>query len=61
VPDAGAHYERARLGGAQTSGPPSDHPYGERQYSAVDIGGHFWTFSQTITDVDPADWGGVPG
>jgi len=61
VSDAGAHYERARLGGAQTSGPPSDHPYGERQYSAVDIGGHFWTFSQTITDVDPADWGGVPG
>lgn len=31
VPDALAHYERARLGGAQTSGPPTDHPYGERQ------------------------------
>ena len=27
--------------------------------SAVDIGGHRWTFSQTIADVDPADWGGT--
>jgi len=24
----------------------------------VDIGGHTWTFSQTIADIDPADWGG---
>jgi uncharacterized glyoxalase superfamily protein PhnB len=59
VPDAQAHYERARLAGAQTSGPPTDHPYGERQYSALDLGGHFWTFSQTIADIDPAEWGGV--
>lgn len=61
VPDAQAHYDRARRAGAQTSGSPTDHPYGERQYSAIDIGGHFWTFSQTIADIDPADWGGVPG
>ena len=61
VPDALAHHAQAQLAGAQVSGPPTDHPYGERQYSAVDIGGHFWTFSQTIADVDPLDWGGVPG
>jgi hypothetical protein len=24
-----------------------------------DPGGHIWTFSQTIADVDPAAWGGV--
>ena len=23
------------------------------------IGGHRWTFSQSIADVDPAEWGGV--
>jgi uncharacterized glyoxalase superfamily protein PhnB len=39
--------------------PPADYPYGERQYTAIDPAGHTWTFSQTIKDVDPADWGGV--
>jgi uncharacterized glyoxalase superfamily protein PhnB len=32
---------------------------GERQYSAEDLGGHVWTFSQSIADVDPASWGGI--
>lgn len=32
-------------------------PFGVRQYTAKDIGGHWWTFSQNIRDVDPADWG----
>ena len=45
--------------GAQILRPPADHPFGERQYTAVDIGGHRWTFSQTIADVDPASWGGL--
>jgi hypothetical protein len=36
------------------------HPFGERQYTAADPGGHVWTVSQTIADVDPRDWGGVP-
>ena len=26
---------------------------------AEDPGGHHWTFSQSIADVDPAEWGGV--
>jgi len=39
--------------------PPTDYPYGERQYSVEDIGGHLWTFSQTIADVDPNVWGGI--
>jgi hypothetical protein len=38
--------------------PPTDYRYGERQYTAKDVGGHRWTFSQSIADVDPADWGG---
>lgn len=37
-----------------------DHPYGERQYVAEDPGGHRWTFSQSLVDVDPASWGGTP-
>jgi uncharacterized glyoxalase superfamily protein PhnB len=59
VLDVDAHYERARQSGAQVSGPPTDYPYGERQYSAQDIGGHHWTFSQTIADIDPSTWGGI--
>jgi hypothetical protein len=56
--DVDAHCERARLHGARIVPRPTDFPYGERQYSAVDIGGHAWTFSQTIADVDPTSWGG---
>jgi uncharacterized glyoxalase superfamily protein PhnB len=59
VDDVDEHYERVRRNGARVSGPPADFPYGERQYSAQDPGGHHWTFSQSIADVDPASWGGV--
>lgn len=58
VDDVDAHCERARARGAQIVSAPTTYPYGERQYSAVDIGGHGWTFSQSVADVDPADWGG---
>jgi uncharacterized glyoxalase superfamily protein PhnB len=58
VQDADAHHERAAAAGAQVVNPPTDYPYGERQYTAVDLGGHPWTFSQSTADVDPADWGG---
>jgi uncharacterized glyoxalase superfamily protein PhnB len=58
VDDVDAHHDRALAAGARILSPPTDYPYGERQYSAVDIGGHAWTFSQTIADVDPAEWGG---
>ena len=61
VDDVDAHYERAREHGAQVGGPPADYPYGERQYTAVDLGGHTWTFSQSIADVAPEDWGGTSG
>jgi len=59
VEDADAHHEQAVAAGARILNPPTDFPYGERQYNAVDLGGHRWTFSQSIADVDPADWGGV--
>lgn len=61
VEDVDAHHAHAKAHGAWIVGPPSDHAYGERQYVAVDLAGHVWTFSQSIADVDPADWGGVAG
>jgi len=33
--------------------------YGERQYTAVDPWGHRWTFSETLEDTAPGDWGGI--
>jgi uncharacterized glyoxalase superfamily protein PhnB len=59
VEDVDRHCQRATAHGATIRRPPTDHPYGERQYTAVDPGGHVWTFSQTIADSDPASWGGV--
>lgn len=58
VDDAHAHCERARAHGAPIVMEPTDMPYGERQYTAEDLAGHQWTFSQTIADVAPEEWGG---
>jgi len=59
VEDAGAHCERARAHGARIVEEPTDFPYGERQYTAEDPAGHQWTFSETIADVHPEEWGGT--
>ncbi len=59
VEDADAHRARADQHGAHILDEPTDYPYGERQYNAEDIGGHRWTFSQSIADADPASWGGI--
>jgi uncharacterized glyoxalase superfamily protein PhnB len=59
VGDADAHYAHAVEGGAAILSQPTSYPYGERQYTARDPGGHIWTFSQSIADVDPAGWGGL--
>ena len=58
VDDVDSHHARAKESGARIINPPTDYPFGERQYTATDIGGHRWTFSQTIADVDPGTWGG---
>jgi uncharacterized glyoxalase superfamily protein PhnB len=59
VADADSHHARAKKSGARILEPPTDFPYGERQYNAEDLGGHVWTFSESIADVDPASWGGL--
>lgn len=57
VADANSHYEHAKQHGARILHPPEDYPFGERQYTAEDVGGHRWTFSQSIADVAPESWG----
>ncbi|OIJ67275.1 VOC family protein [Streptomyces mangrovisoli] len=59
VPDARAHCERARTHGARILMEPTDFEYGERQYAAEDLAGHQWTFSETLADVAPEEWGGT--
>ena len=59
VDDARAHCERARAHGAAILMEPTDFEYGERQYLAEDPAGHQWTFSETLRDVAPEEWGGV--
>lgn len=59
VEDARAHCEHARVHGACIVMEPTDFEYGERQYTAEDIAGHQWTFSQTLADVAPEEWGGT--
>jgi len=58
VENVDTHHAQAQLHGATIIDRPSDFPYGERQYVAEDLAGHRWTFSQTIADVAPEDWGG---
>lgn len=59
VDDVQSHYERSVKQGVEIISEPQDFPYGERQYAARDIGGHAWTFTQSIADTMPEDWGGV--
>jgi uncharacterized glyoxalase superfamily protein PhnB len=58
VEEVDAHHEQARRRGARILALPADFPYGERQYTAEDLGGYRWTFSESIADVAPEDWGG---
>jgi uncharacterized glyoxalase superfamily protein PhnB len=58
VADVDAHHRHAAAEGAEILSDPADQPFGERQYSARDLAGHLWTFTQAVRDVDPEEWGG---
>jgi uncharacterized glyoxalase superfamily protein PhnB len=58
VDDVRAHAERARAHGARILMEPTEFEFGELQYSAADHAGHQWTFSRTLADVAPEQWGG---
>ncbi len=59
IEDADAHCTHARQHGARVLQEPTTYPYGERQYVAEDLGGHQWTFSQSVEDFLPEAWGGT--
>ncbi|HEY4010462.1 MAG TPA: VOC family protein [Acidobacteriaceae bacterium] len=59
VEDADAHAKHAKDHGARITQDPTSYPYGERQYNAEDFAGYSWTFSQSIADVHPREWGGT--
>jgi uncharacterized glyoxalase superfamily protein PhnB len=58
VADVDAHRVRAEAHGARIVTEPTSFEYGERQYTAEDPAGHQWTFSETLADVAPEEWGG---
>jgi hypothetical protein len=53
------HFEYTKSKGARILQTPQEYPYGEKQYTAEDIEGHVWTFSESVQDLLPEDWGGV--
>ena len=59
VDDVDDHYQRVSAAGAHVVSTPETHAYGERQYAAIDLAGHRWTFTQSVADVSPATWGGT--
>src|SRR5262244_3341604 len=61
VENVDSHHQRAAQHGARILRLPTDYPYGERQYTAEDLASHRWTFSQSIADVAPEEWGGTSG
>ena len=54
-----AHLERAKRHGARVVMEPTNFEYGERQYQVLDLAGHQWTFSETLADIAPEEWGGI--
>jgi uncharacterized glyoxalase superfamily protein PhnB len=57
VEDVDRHFAQARQFGARIVEPPAVRPFGEKLYTAEDLAGHRWTFSQSIADVAPEQWG----
>lgn len=52
VDDVDTHYARAKTAGAEITREPEDMPYGSREYSACDPGGHSWSFGSYRPEVD---------
>ena len=58
VPDVDAAFARAREADAKVLQEPHTWEYGERSGVIEDPAGHRWELTQTVRDVDPAEWGG---
>jgi uncharacterized glyoxalase superfamily protein PhnB len=57
VSDVDASFEQARAYGARILEAPIDREYGERDFTVVDLAGHRWQFSESVTDVMPEEYG----
>ena len=60
VDDVDAHYAKTKAEGAKIMEELNEPGYGERQYTAEDLEGHRWLFSQHVKDVGPEEWGALP-
>jgi uncharacterized glyoxalase superfamily protein PhnB len=61
VEEIDKHFARANQFGARIVHPPETYPFGERQYTAEDIEGHRWVFSESVDDAAPESWGATSG
>lgn len=52
VDDLDAHHDTAKAAGAEITSGPENTFYGDRRYMVKDCGGHHWTFSEHVHDVD---------
>jgi len=53
------HFARAKAYGAKIVSDPKSYEYGERQYVADDLEGKRWTFTESVADRAPEEWGGT--
>ncbi len=53
VEDVDQHAKQSRYAGAQIIMEPTDMPYGDRVYGALDREGHFWAFATHMRDMPP--------
>jgi uncharacterized glyoxalase superfamily protein PhnB len=58
VEDVDAALARASEAGARVLEEPQTQMYGERSCVVEDPSDHRWELTQTVRDVDPAEWGG---
>jgi len=59
VDDVMEHFKQLRDKGVTVLRAPQVFPYGEMQYTVEDPEGTVWTFSESVKDVLPEEWGGI--
>lgn len=59
VDDVMQHFKHVRDKGVTVLRAPQVFPYGEMQYTVEDPDGTVWTFSESVKDVSPEEWGGI--
>lgn len=59
VDDVMDHFKHVRDKGATVLRAPQVFPYGEMQYTVEDPNGTVWTFSESVRDLLPEEWGGI--